>query len=94
MFKRLSRAAFAVKVRVSTAFANKGYDAEAYGDLCRSYRMDPRLQKRGQSRENKRPGLSDELLGSTRYDRFGFIVERLLHATCILLVASRLTREF
>ena len=48
MFGRLFRAAFAVLVRVRTAFADKGYDAEAHRDLRRSYRTEPRLHKRGQ----------------------------------------------
>ena len=105
MFKRLFRAAFAVMVRVRTTFADKGYDAEANRDLCRSYRTEPRLHKRGQPPgsglgkrrwpveranawllENKRLGL--------RYDRLGFIVEALLQAACIFLVAPRLAREF
>jgi len=29
-----------------------------------------------------------------RYDRLGFVVESLLQAACVFLVASRLTREF
>ncbi len=66
---------------------------------------EPRLHKRGQPPgsglgkrrwpveranawllENKRLGL--------RYDRLGFIVEALLQAACIFLVAPRLAREF
>ena len=43
--------------------------------------------------ENKRLGLSGEFLGSTRYDRLGFIVESLLQAACMFLVAPRLARE-
>jgi len=105
VFERLFRAAFAVMVRVRTAFADKGYDAEASRDLCRSYGTEPRLHMRGQPHgsglgkrrwpvesanawllENKRLGL--------RYDRLGFIVEALLQAACIFLVAPRLAREF
>jgi transposase len=105
MFERLFRAAFAVMVRIRTAFADKGYDAEAHRDLCRSYRTEPRLHKRGQPHgsglgkrrwpveranawllENKRLGL--------RCDRLGFIVEALLRAACMFLVAPRLAREF
>jgi len=105
IFERLFQAAFAVMVRVRTAFADKGYDAEASRDLCRSYGTEPRLHKRGQPHgsglgkrrwpveranawllENKRLGL--------RYDRLGFIVESLLQAACIFLVAPRLAREF
>ncbi len=105
VFERLFRAAFAVMVRVRTAFADKGYDAEASRNLCRSYGTEPRLHMRGQPHgsglgkrrwpveranawllENKRLGL--------RYDRLGFIVENLLQAACIFLVAPRLAREF
>ncbi len=92
-------------LRVRTAFADKGYDAEANREVCRSYGTEPRLHKRGQPHgsglgerrwpveranawllENKRLGL--------RYDRLGFIVESLLQAACIFLVAPRLAREF
>ncbi len=38
VFERLFRAAFAVMVRVRTAFADKGYAAEANRDLCRGAR--------------------------------------------------------
>ncbi len=113
MFERLFRAAFAVVVRVRTAFAGKGYDAEANRDLCRVHDTEPRIHKRGQPHgsglgkrrwpverantwllENKRLSLSGEPLGSTRYDRLGFVVESLLQAACIFLVAPRLAREF
>jgi len=105
LFERLFRTAFAVMARVRTAFADKAYDAEANRDLCRKSRAEPRIGKRGQPHgsglgkrrwpvertnawllENKRLGL--------RYDRLGFVVESLLQAACVFLVASRLTREF
>ncbi len=105
LFERLFRAAFAVVVRVRTAFADKGYDAEANRDLCRQHGTEPRVGKRGQPHgsglgkrrwpveranawllENKRLGL--------RYDRLGFVIESLLQAACIFLVAPRLAREF
>lgn len=105
IFERLFRVAFAVMVRVRTAFADKGYDAEANRDLCRSYGTEPHFHKRGQPHgsslgkrrwpverasawllENKRHGL--------RYDRLCFIVEALLQAACIFLVAPRLAHEF
>ena len=105
LFECLFRTAFVVMARVRTAFADKGYDAESNRDLCRRSRAEPRIGKRGQPHgsglgkrrwpvertnvwllENKRFGL--------RYDRLGFIIEALLQAACILLVASRLTREF
>ncbi len=105
LLERLFRTAFAVMARVRTAFADKAYDAEANRDLCRKSRAEPRIGKRGQPHgsglgkrrwpvertnawllENKRLGL--------RYDRLGFIVESLLQAACVFLVASRLTRKF
>ena len=105
MFGRLFRLAHAVMARVRTAFADKGYDAEASRDLCRQHGTEPRIHKRGQPHgsglgkrrwpveranawllENKRLGL--------RYDRLGFIVEGLLQAACVFLVAPRLAREF
>jgi len=113
MFERLFRAAFAVVARVRTAFADKGHNAEANRDLCRTHGTERRIGKRGQPHgsglgtrrwpveradawllENKRLGLSGEPLGSMRYDRLGFIVESLLPAACIFLVAPRLAREF
>jgi len=39
VFERLFRAAFAVVARVRTAFADKGYDAEANRDLCRTCKL-------------------------------------------------------
>ncbi len=105
LFERLFRAAFAVMARVRTAFADKGYDAEANRDLCRKSRAEPRIGKRGQphgSGLGKRRWpvertnawlLENERLG-LRYDRLGYIVESLLQAACVFLVASRLTREF
>ena len=105
VFERLFRLAHAVMVRVRAAFADKGYDTEASRDLCRQHGTEPHIHKRGQPHgsglgkrrwpveranawllENKRLGL--------RYDRLGFIVEALLQAACILLVAPRLAREF
>jgi len=105
VFERLFQAAFAVMLRVRTAFADKGYDAEVNREVCRTHDTEPRIHKRGQPHgsglgkrrwpveranawllENKRLGL--------RYDRLGFIVEALLQAACIFLVAPRLAREF
>jgi transposase len=105
VFERLFLTAFAVMARIRTVFADKGYDAERHRDLCRSFGAEPRIHKRGQPRgsglgkrrwpversnawvlENKRLAL--------RYDRLGFIVQSLLQAACIFLVAGRLPREF
>jgi transposase len=89
MFERLFRAAFAVMVQVRTAFADKGYDAEAHHDLCRSYCTELRLHKPGQphgsglgkrlwpvKHANTWP-MQNKRLG-LRYDRLGFIVEAVL----------------
>ncbi len=85
-------------------FADKGYDAEGHRTLCRVHGVEPRIHKRKQPHgsglgkrrwpvertnawllENKRLGL--------RYDRLGSIVQTLLQAACILVVAPRLARE-
>jgi transposase len=105
VFERLFLAAFAVVVRIRTVFADKGYDAEHHRDLCREFGAEPQIHKRGQSHgsglgkrrwpversnawvlENRRLGL--------RYDRLGFVIQSLLQAACIFLVAGRLAREF
>jgi transposase len=105
VFKRLFLAAFAVMARIRTVSADKGYDAEPHRDLCRSLGAEPCIHKRGQPHgsglgqrrwpversnawvlENKRLAL--------RYDRLGFIVQSLLQAACLFLVAGRLAREF
>ncbi len=93
------------KTRVRTAFAGKAYNTESNLDPCRKSRVELRIGRCGQPHgsglgerrwpvertsawllENKRLGL--------RYDRLGFVVEGLLQAACVFLVASRLTREF
>ena len=105
VFERLFRAAFVVMARVRTAFADKGYDAEASRDLCRSYVTKPRLHKRGQPHgsglgkrrwpvERANAWLLENKRLGLRYDRLGFIVKALLQAACIFLVAPRLAREF
>jgi transposase len=85
--------------------ADKGYDAEAGRELCRSLGAEPFPHERGRPRgsglgrrrwpversdarllENKRPAL--------RYGRLGFVVQSLLRAACLFLVAGRLAREF
>ncbi len=104
-FERLFLAAFAVMARIRTVFADKGYDAERHRDLCRSFGAMPRIHRRGRPRgsglgkrrwpversiawvlENRRLAL--------RYDRLGFVIQSLLQAACIFLVAGRLAREF
>jgi transposase len=105
VFERLFLAAFAVMARIRTVFADKGYDAERHRELCRAFGAEPHIHKRGQARgsglgqrrwpversnawvlENRRLGL--------RYDRLGFLIQSLLQAACIFLVAGRLAREF
>lgn len=106
VFERLFLAAFAVLARIQTVFADKGYDAEPHRDLCREFGAEPCLHKRGRPHgsglgkrrwpvershawvlENKRLAL--------RYDRLGFIIiiQSLLQAACIFLVAGQLARE-
>ena len=104
VFERLFLAAFAVMARLQTVFADKGYDAEHHRDLCREFGAAPCIHKRGQPHgsglgkrrwpversnawvlENKRLAL--------RYDRLGFIIQSLLQAACIFLVAGRVANE-
>ena len=104
VFERLFLTAFAVLARIQTVFADKGYDAEHHRQLCRKFGAEPCIHKRGQPRgsglgkrrwpversnawvlENKRLAL--------RYDRLGFIIQSLLQAACIFLVARRVARE-
>ena len=103
--ERLFLVAFAVMARIRTVFADKGYHAEHHRDLCRQFGAEPYIHRRGRPRgsglgrrrwpvertlawvlENRRLAL--------RFDRLGFVVQSLLQAACIFLVASRLAREF
>jgi transposase len=105
VFERLFLAACAVMARIQTVFADKGYDAEHHRTLCRAFAVEPFIHKRGLAHgsglgtrrwpverslswllENKRLGL--------RYDRGGFIIQSLLQAGCMFLVAASLAREF
>jgi transposase len=104
VFERLVLTAFAVLARIQTVFADKGYDAEHHRQRGRKFGAEPCIHKRGQPRgsglgkrrwpversnawvlENKRLAL--------RYDRLGFIIQSLLQAACIFLVARRVARE-
>jgi len=104
-FKRLFLAAFAVMGRIRTVFADKGYDAEPHRDLCRAFGAQPSIHKRGQPHgsglgkrrwpvERSNAWVLDNRRLALRYDRLGFIVQSLLQATCIFLVARRLARQF
>ena len=105
VFERLFLTAFAVMARIRTVFADKGYDAEHHRRLCRQFGAEPQIHKRGRPHgsglgkrrwpversnawvlENKRLAL--------RYDRLDFIMQSLLQAACIFLVASRVAGQF
>jgi len=105
-FERLFLAAFAVMARIRTVFADKGYNAEHNRDLCRAFRAEPRIHKRGQPRGS---GLGQRRWPVERwpversnarglenrrlalcYDRLDFILQSLLQSACIFLVARRL----
>lgn len=105
VFERLFLAAFAVLARIRTVFADKGYDAQANRDLCRRFGAEPHIHKRGQPHgsglgqwrwpiERSNAWLLENKRLALRYDRLGFIVQSLLQAACLFLVASRLAQEF
>ena len=105
LFERLFLSAFAVVARVRTVFADKGYDAEGNRDLCRAFGAEPRLHKRGRPSgsglgkrrwpvERSNAWLLENRRLALRYDRLGFIVQSLLQAACLFLVADRLARDF
>jgi transposase len=103
-FERLFLTAFAVLARIRTVFADKGYDAEPHRELRRAFGVEPRLHRRGRPHgsglgRRRRPVersnawiLENERL-ALRYDRLGVIVQSLLQAACLFLVAPRLARE-
>jgi transposase len=104
-FERLFLAAFAVMARLRTVFADKGYDAEPHRDLCRAFGVEPRIHRRGQPRgsglgkrrwpvERSNAWILENRRLALRYDRLGFIIQSLLQAACLFLVAGRLAREF
>lgn len=104
LFERLFLTAFAVLVRIRTVFADKGYDAEPHRELCRAFGAEPRLHKRGRPHgsglgrrrwpvERSNAWLLENRRLALRYDRLGFVVQSLLQAACLFLVAGRLARE-
>ena len=104
VFERLFLGAFAVMARIQTVFADKGYDAKANRDLCRSFGAEPCIHKRGQPHgsglgrkrwpvERTNAWLLDNKRLALRYDRLGFIVQALIQAACIFVVAPRLAQE-
>ena len=105
LFERLFLTAFAVVARIRTVFADKGYDAEGNRELCRAFGAEPRVHKRGTPRgsglgkrrwpvERSNAWLLENKRLALRYDRLGFVVQSLLQAACLFLVAGRLAREF
>src|SRR3954454_16923273 len=105
LFERLFLTAFAVVARIATVFADKGYDAEDNRELCRAFGAEPRLHKRGRPRgsglgrrrwpvERSNAWLLENKRLALRYDRLGFVVQSLLQAACLFLVAGRLVKEF
>jgi transposase len=105
LFERLFLTAFAVVAKIGTVFADKGYDAEHNRELCRTFAAEPRLHKRGRPRgsglgkrrwpvERSNAWLLENKRLALRYDRLGFVVQSLLQAACLFLVAGRLVKEF
>jgi transposase len=105
VFERLFLAAFAVMARIRAVFADKGYDAEPHRELCRAFGAEPHIHKRGQPRgsglggrrwpvERSNAWVLENRRLALRYDRLGFVIQSLLQAACIFLVAGRLAREF
>ena len=110
VFERLFLAAFAVMAGIRTVFADKGYDAEHHRKLCRAFRAEPSIHKRGQPRgsglgqrrwpverwpvERSNAWILENRRLALRYDRLGFIIQSLLQAACIFLVAGRLASQF
>ena len=91
-------------VRLRTVYADKGYDAESHRDLCRAFGAEPRLHRRGRPHgsglgrkrwpvERTQAWLLENRRLALRYDRLGFVVQSLLQAACLFLVAGRLARE-
>ena len=104
VFERLFLAAFAVMARIQTVFADKAYDAEHPRELCRQFGVEPRIHKRGQPHgsglgtrrwpvERSNAWVLENKRLTLRYDRRGFMIQSLLQAACIFLVAGRLAKQ-
>jgi transposase len=105
VFERLFLTAFAVMARIRTVFADKGYDAEHHRRLCRQFGAKPRIHKRGRPHgsglgkrrwpvERSNAWLLENKRLALRYDRLDFIMQSLLQAACIFLVAGRVAGQF
>ena len=104
LFERLFLTAFAVVAEIGAAFADKGYDAEGNRELRRAFGAGPQLHKRGRPHgsglgerrwpvERSNAWLLENKRLALRYDRLGLIIQPLLQAACLFLVAGRLARE-
>ena len=104
LFERLFLTAFAVVARIRTVFADKGYDAQQHRDLCHLFGTEPRIHKRGQPSgsglgkqrwpvERSNAWILENRRLALRYDRLGFIIQALLQAACIFVIAPRLARQ-
>ena len=105
LFERLFLCAFAVMARTRTAYADRGYDAEASRVLCRRFGVAPRVARRRQP-HGSGPGtrrwpveptfawLLENRRLALRHDRLGFIVQSVLRAACLFPVAGKLAQEF
>jgi len=91
--------------RIRTVFADRGYDAEHHRHLCRAFGAEPQIHKRARPRgsglgqrrwpvERSNAWVLESRRLALRYDRLGIIIQSLLQAACIFLIAGRLTREF
>jgi len=105
LFERLFLHAFAVVARIRTAYADRGYDAEANRILCRRFGVEPCIAKRrqphGSGLGTKRwpveptfAWLLENRRLALRHDRLGFIVQSVLRAACLFLVVGKLAKEF
>ena len=90
--------------RIRAVFADKGYDARQQRDLCRRSGAEPHVHKRGQPCgsglgqrrwpiERNNAWLLENKRLALRYDRLGFVIQSLLQAACVFLVAGRLARQ-
>lgn len=104
MFERLFLSAFAVMSKIRTVYADKGYDAERHRVLCQQFSVEPHIHKRGSPTgsglgklrwpvERTNAWLLENRRLALRYDRLGFIIQTLLQAACIFLVARRVTQQ-
>ena len=104
LFGRLFLTAFAVLARNRVVVADRGYGAEGNRILCRRFGAVPRIHKRGRPRgsglgrrrwpvERTLAWILENRRLALRHDRLGFVVQSLLQAACIFLVARHVACE-